>query len=340
MGPPWRTMRGRFVRRIAVVFVMLVVPTVAAAGLAGWFAAAGRAPRPVLAAPVFVLALAVVAASRLIRRAALPVADVAEAAAALADGDHEARVEERGPPEMRRLARSVNRMAERIAGQARERRDLLADVTHELRTPLTVLQGNLEGMLDGVYPKDEVHLRLALEETRLLATLVEDLRTLSLSEAGVLPLDREALALEPLVRDAVAAFAAAADAGGVSLRADAPPGLPAVDADPVRVRQVLGILLTNAIAHTPAGGSVRVSCRGGAGTVEVSVEDTGTGITPEDLPRIFERFYKGRGSRGSGLGLAIARQLVLAHGGDIRAESVPSRGTTLRFTLPGATSGS
>jgi signal transduction histidine kinase len=274
---------------------------------------------------------------RAIGRAAYPAADVIEAAGAVAEGDYEVEIAERGPPEMRRLARSFNRMTARLREQDRERRDLLADVTHELRTPLTVIQGNLEGLIDGVYPRDDEHLRPVLEETRLLSALIEDLRTLTLAEAGALPLHREPVDLDALLRDAVAAHGPAATAAGVVLTGEAAPGLPRLEADPVRLRQILGILVTNALQHTARGGSVRVRCSANGGhpsTAEVTVSDTGTGISAEDLPRVFERFYKSKGSRGTGLGLPIARNLVLLHGGEITAESTPGAGTTVRFSLP------
>jgi len=339
-------MRGRFVRRMFALFAALFVLALAGIGLLAGLAVAaihqGAGPLAavgawMLAPLVIVIALGAWTVGRALGRTAHPAADVVEAAAALAEGDYDVKVEERGPREMRRLVRSFNRMAERLREQDRERRDLLADVTHELRTPLTVIQGNLEGLLDGVYPPDEAHLRPVLEETRLLSALIEDLRTLTLAEAGALPLHREAVDLEPLVLDALAAHRSQAETAGVTLTADVASDLTPLEADPVRLRQILAILVTNALQHTPHGGTVGI--RGGLGggdprAVEVSVSDTGTGISAEDLPRVFERFYKSKGSKGSGLGLPIARNLVLLHGGEITAASTPGAGTTVRFTLP------
>jgi signal transduction histidine kinase len=338
-------MRGRFVRRIAALFVALFVLALAGVGLLAWLgisAMRGEAPgaatgAATLSALILMVLLGVLTVGRAIRRTAHPAADLVEAAGALAEGDFDVAVEERGAPEMRRLARSFNRMAERLRAQDRERRDLLADVTHELRTPLTVIQGNLEGLLDGVYPPDEAHLRPVLEETRVLSALIEDLRTLTLAEAGALPLHREAVDLDALIRDAVAAHGPQAEAAGVGMTADVASDVPPLEADPLRVRQVLGILLTNALQHTPRDGRVSVRCALAAedpAMVNVSVSDTGTGISGEHLPRVFERFYKSKGSKGSGLGLPIARNLVLLHGGHIVAESTLGAGTTVRFTLP------
>jgi signal transduction histidine kinase len=333
------------VRRIVALFAVLFILSLAGVSVLAWLAVSATHAQGLgaTAGPAALLALLLVVAlgarmvGRAIGRTAHPAADLVEATAALAEGDYDVTVEERGPPEMRRLARSFNRMVARLREQGRERRDLLADVTHELRTPLTVIQGNLEGLLDGVYPPDGAHLRPVLEETRLLSALIDDLRTLTLAEAGALPLHREAVDADGLVRDALAAHEQQAEAAGVSLTADVTSGLPPLEADPMRVRQVLGILVTNALQHTPRGGTVRVRCALNGGdprTVEVSIADTGTGIAAEDLPRVFERFYKSKGSKGSGLGLPIARNLVLLHGGDIAAQSAPGTGTTVRFTLP------
>ena len=339
-------MRGRFVRRMVALFVALFVLALVGVAALAWLALSathgpglGATAGPAaLAALLLVVALGAHRVGRAISRTAHPVADLVLATAALAEGDYDGTVEERGPREMRRLVRSFNRMAARLREQDRERRDLLADVTHELRTPLTVIQGNLEGLLDGVYPPDEAHLRPVLEETRLLSALIEDLRTLTLAEAGALPLHREAVDLDALVQEALAAHRPQAEAAGIGLIADMGPGLPALEVDPVRVRQILGILITNALQHTPRSGTVgiRGALDGGDPRgVAVSVSDTGAGIAAPDLPRVFERFYKSKGSKGSGLGLSIARHLVLLHGGEITATSTPDAGTTVRFTLPG-----
>jgi len=214
-----------------------------------------------------------------------------------------------------------------FAEQDRLRRQLMADVAHELRTPLAILQGRIEGLLDGVYPRDEVHLAELLEEMRHLARLVEDLGTLAHAEAGALELRKEAVDLGDLIRDVAAALPR-------PIAVEVPAELPALEVDPVRIRQVLLNLLANALRHTPAEGVVSVEIQAQPRRMLIRVRDSGSGIAPEDLPRLFERFQKGSDSRGSGLGLPIARKLVLAHGGDIGIESAVGKGTEVTVSLP------
>ena len=276
-----------------------------------------------------------IAVARAIRRTTLPLSQVMDAADRVAEGDYAVRVEPHGAHEVRRLADSFNAMTERLETGDRLRRDLLADVAHELRTPLAVVQGNVEGMVDGVYQPDAEHLGVVLDGTRAIARLLDDLFTLSTAEAGALRLHREALDPARVVRDAVAAFAAQAEQATVSLTAHAEDGLPAVDADPIRLDQVLGNLIRNALQHTPAGGSVEVAAAAApGGRVRFRVTDSGTGIAAEQLASVFERYVRSDSSAGAGLGLAIARRLVEAHGGTIHAESTPGAGTTITFELP------
>jgi two-component system, OmpR family, sensor histidine kinase BaeS len=286
--------------------------------------------------PLLILAVLAVAflAGRAARRMAAPLGEVMEAADRVAGGDYSTRVQARGPGEVGRLAHSFNQMTERLQANETQRRALLADVAHELRTPLSVIRGNVEGMLDGVYPADEAHLGPVLEETAVMARLLDDLQLLSTAEAGVLRLHRERVDPATLARDAAAAFRARADRAGVELDCRVAAGVPELDVDPVRIGEVLGNLLSNAIRHTPAGGSVRVLVEPDPGGVAFAVADTGPGIAPRDLPHVFDRFVKAADSGGAGLGLAIARSLVEAHGGRITAESAPGRGTTMRFVLP------
>jgi two-component system OmpR family sensor kinase/two-component system sensor histidine kinase BaeS len=276
-------------------------------------------------------------AARSFRRLAAPVGELIEAVGRVADGDLSTRVRERGPREARALARAFNTMTSRLEAGEEQRRRLLADVSHELRTPLSVVQGNLEALVDGVHPADEPHLLAILDETKVLSRLVEDLRTLSLAESGALALHREAIDVGVLVRETVESFASQAEPGGVLLEAQVPSGLPLVDADPVRAREILANLVANAIRYTPRGGRVSVEARAVDASVAIEVRDTGAGIAPDRVDRIFDRFYKSPESRGAGLGLAIAKQLVLAHGGEITATSVLGEGTAIRFTLPAET---
>jgi signal transduction histidine kinase len=251
----------------------------------------------------------------------------------VADGDLTARVQERGPRAMRGVARAFNTMSARLAASEEQRRRLLADVGHELRTPLTVVQGNLEALIDGVRPADAEHLRAILDETRVVSRLVEDLGTLSVAEAGALPLHREPTDLGALARETANSYASQAASAGVRIVAEANDAA-LVDADPVRIREVLANLVANAIRYTPADGLVRIVVGREPSAVRVSVSDTGVGIPAEAIDHIFERFYKSPQSRGAGLGLAIAKQLVQAHGGTIAATSVPGQGTEIRFTIP------
>ncbi|MGH9409468.1 MAG: sensor histidine kinase [Vicinamibacterales bacterium] len=269
-----------------------------------------------------------------LRRVGSPVGDIVDAAERVADGDFTARIDSRGPRPIRTVGRAFNTMTERLAAHDRQRRELMAEVAHELRTPLTVIQGKLEGLLDGLYPRDDHHLGNVLDEARVLARLVEDLRTLANAETGVLTLEKEPTDLAMLAGDVVASLSAEAAARQVTVRLEAPPTLPTIVIDPVRVRQVLANLVSNALHFAPAGGRVMVSARADDHDVTMAVADTGVGIRAEDLPKVFDRFYKGDASRGSGLGLTIARRLIEAHGGTIRAESTAGHGATMTFTLP------
>lgn len=301
-------------------------------------------PRPVGPAIVFwlgVAALVTFVIARNFRRLVAPVSDIMQAATQVERGDYSVRVRERGNRDTRALARAFNAMTAKLEYNGEQRKRLLADVTHELRTPLTVIQGKLEGVLDGVYPRDETHLRPILEETQLMARLIDDLRTLSLAEAGALRLQGEPTDLAALLEDATTAFAGEAARKRVSVVTDVAGALPQLEIDAVRIREVLSNLIVNALRHTPAGGAIRIEARLESEWVVIVVVDTGSGIAPEDLPHVFERFYKSADSGGSGLGLAIAKGLIEAHGGVITAESVAGSaatgtptGTRIRFTLP------
>lgn len=279
---------------------------------------------------------------RAFRTIAAPIANVMAAADAVAQGDLTARAAEGGRGEFNDLARSFNHMVVQLQEEDQRRRNLTADVAHELRTPLQIIQGNLEGVIDGVYAPTPEHLAATLDETRQLARLVEDLRVLSQAEAGQLAMQREPVDLAELVADVVTSFSVPADEAGVRLETNLPPvGAPLCTmGDYGRLDQVLSNLVANALRHTPAGREITLSAAAaGAGMVALSVRDTGEGIAADALPYIFGRFYRADPSRtratgGSGLGLAIARQLVLAHGGRIEVTSVPGAGSTFTVILP------
>jgi two-component system sensor histidine kinase BaeS len=302
----------------------------------------GLAIRIASVAVVVVVAVALGRMARAIRGSGTVLDALVDQAARVEAGDYTARVETRGPvpPPVRALARGFNTMAARLEADEAQRQTLLADVTHELRTPLAVVQGSVEAILDGVHPADDVHLGAILEETRVLDRLVEDLRTLALSEAGALSLHREPTDLAIVATEAATAFGAAAAAARIELTTSVDDELPLLDIDPVRMREVVGQLVANALRHTPAGGRITIEARRSpdhaGGWIEIAVSDTGSGIDPDLLPRVFDRFASGAGSSGSGLGLAIARGLVELHGGTIEAASPSSGGTTILIRLPSA----
>ena len=286
----------------------------------------------------FVVLIAVVFIGvRSLRRMSRPLDELVDASNKVAEGDFSARVEVKGPPEIRTMLHGFNSMAERLQENDKQRRNMLADVSHELRTPLTVIQGNVEGILDGMYSADEARLQSILEETQVLSRLIEDLRTLSLAESGALQLKRESTDLADLIRDTVAGYETQAKEKDISLTLYVNQ-LNEANVDPQRVREVLSNLIGNALRYTPSLGVVKVGLvESGSGAEKEAllfVEDNGPGIESADLPHVFERFYKSSDSGGMGLGLSIARYLVEAHGGKIWAESQSGQGTKISFTLP------
>jgi two-component system OmpR family sensor kinase/two-component system sensor histidine kinase BaeS len=333
-------MSGRFARRaaafafIAFLFFAFVVAALVAL-LLNIFNSTGGGGSTMFV-PLAILAVFIVAftVARGLRRLVIPLGDLIDAAESVEAGDYATRVRPRGPRELRSLARAFNAMSARLETSEEQRRRLLADVTHELRTPLTIMQGNLEALLDGLYPADAEHLAPILDETRVLSRLVDDLRTLSLAEAGALTLHREPTDVGDLVSDSVVSFRTQADGAGITLVSAIEDALPQIEVDPVRMREVLSNLLSNALRYTPRDGSVRVSASASDGKVRVSVKDSGPGIAAEVLLHVFDRFYKSEESRGAGLGLAIAKSLVVAHGGEISATSTLGQGTEMLITLP------
>ena len=366
---PWERRRGllflRFVATFGVIVVLILGSlAVLAFLLSRLFGGDGRTAALVwveacgliLVLPLLALALAV----RAFRGIATPLSEVMAAADAVADGDLNVRVPVHGPGEFGRLATSFNRMTEELARADRRRRNATADVAHELRTPLHIIQGNLEGVLDGVYEPTPEHIGATLEETKALARLVEDLRTLSLAEAGALPMIWEPVDIGELLADVGTSFSSQAEVSGVELRVEAPQAETGVAsreeinstalkiiADPGRLDQVFGNLIVNALRHTRRGGVVTLRAEPLAGSdaetgrgVRVRVSDTGEGIAAEDLPYVFDRFWRSDRSRshnegaGSGLGLAIVRQLVQAHSGRVSVDSTFGEGTVFTVELP------
>jgi len=263
-----------------------------------------------------------------------PVGRLINAAGALADGDYGVRVRPSGSRQMRSVILSFNEMAERLETSDEQRRQLLADVGHEIRTPLTVVRGEIEAMLDGVHDPDPEHLRVLLDEVAVMERLLEDLRTLSLAEAGALTLHPEPIDLDDLIVDVAEVYRSRANDAGIVMRLDVDRGLDDVVLDPVRIRGVVANLIANAIHAMPNGGALHISARNSGDEIVVSVGDTGVGIDAEDLAHIFDRFRKGATSHGSGLGLTISRNLVEAHGGSISITSTVGEGTTVTVLLP------
>ena len=268
-----------------------------------------------------------------IRRMTGPLDNLIQAARRIEKGDYSASVPEYGPPEMRSVARAFNAMSARLKLTDEQRRSFLADVAHELRTPLSVIRGQAEGIADGLYPADAEHIEPILDATRGLEVLVEDLRTLVLTDAGSLVLNREPVDPTALVHDVLASFKAQSEASQVNLAGDLDYGIPMVDVDPARMRSAIANVISNAIRHTPPGGSVRVGVQSAGDQVVIAVTDTGEGIPAKLLPRVFERFVKTPSSTGSGLGLAIVQDIVTAHGGKVEIESTQGIGTAVRITL-------
>ncbi|HEY4227148.1 MAG TPA: ATP-binding protein [Candidatus Limnocylindrales bacterium] len=285
--------------------------------------------------------VALVIGIRIARSVVPPLSELVDAAGRIEAADYSVRVAEPrgGRGELRGLTRAFNEMAARLEAEDATRRRLLADVSHELRTPLAVIQGNLEALLDGVYPPDEVHIGPILDEVRVMERLVDDLRTLSLAEAGALPLHREPTDPSVLLDDVAAAHRARAEAASVAIKVAISGTLPSIDVDPVRIRQVISNLVDNAIRAIAAagttGGTITLSAAMTDRAFSIEVVDDGPGIPPEMLSSVFDRFTKSAESRGSGLGLAIARAIVTAHGGTITAAvATGNLGTAMRIVLP------
>lgn len=355
-GPPWLHPRWRAKRRrffwgflgFLTVMLLLIAGSMAAAAFLVTRLAGGGGPSTLLVwaiglgmalgLPMLALALG----ARVFRSYAIPLADLMEAAESVAAGNLAVQVRPRGSPDFQQLASSFNHMTAELARTEQQRRNLTADVAHELRTPLHIIQGNLEGILDGVYAPTSEHIEATLQETRALARLVDDLRTLSLAEAGELPLVREAVDVDDLLADVVTSFSAQAQSAGIDLQQSAPSAL-TVTGDAGRLDQVISNLVANALRHTPRGGRIILSAAPAPDGIHITVSDSGAGIPAEDLPFIFDRFWRGDRARtsgegaGSGLGLAIAGQLVKAHGGDLSVVSSLGQGTTFTLVLPPAT---
>ncbi len=281
--------------------------------------------------------LGLIMGALLSRSLTAPLQRLATAVRAVAAGDLNQRVQVEGSTEMEEVALAFNEMTGALSASEQQRRNMVADVAHELRTPLSVVQGNLRAILDDVYPLDKAEIARLYDETRLLNRLVDDLRELALADAGQLHLNLRPTDVAQVIQFTVEGLTLAAEAQEVSLITRMPTDLPTVQADPDRVAQVLRNLLVNSLTHTPPGGSITVSAASAEDAVEIAVVDTGEGIARENLPHVFERFWRADPARArtgsSGLGLSVAQSLVEAQGGRIWAESTLGQGSIFRFTL-------
>jgi len=285
------------------------------------------------------IAIALLFTFFLSRRILAPVKSLTLAAKRLGQGDFSQRVQSKDKSEVGELAQTFNAMASDLEQAEQLKRNMVADVAHELRTPLSNIRGYLEAARDGVIKPDADTFRSLDEEVTLLSRLVDDLQELSLAEAGELKLVCQAENIGELIKQTVAGVQAQATTKGLSVSIDLADKLLLVNIDSQRISQVLRNLLDNAVAHTAKGGTITVTARQQDNYLEVAVADTGEGIPAEDLPDIFERFYRvdksrARATGGSGLGLTIARRLVEAHGGKIEVQSEPGKGSCFTFTLP------
>lgn len=284
------------------------------------------------------------------RSLAAPLDQLAARARQIAQGQRATPVAARGPREIETVATAFNEMADALAAGEAQRRQMVADIAHELRTPLTVIQGNLRALLDGVYPLTKTEVATVYEASLGLRRLVEDLRELSLAEAGQIELHLQPVAVGSLLEREAILFAEQAAAHQVQINLEVNEPIAPLQGDPERLAQILRNLISNALRHTPPGGTITLRAKympdasSQTGLIRIEVADTGAGIAAEDLPHIFERFYRAdrgraRAAGGSGLGLAITAQLVHLHHGMIGAMSQPGQGTQIWMVFPAAQPG-
>jgi two-component system OmpR family sensor kinase/two-component system sensor histidine kinase BaeS len=299
----------------------------------------------VCGAPFVVFIIIIITIFNLYMRFGKPLENLFSTIDSVSEGNLSVRVPESKSDMFSELITRFNKMIDELERADKQRRNLTADIAHELRTPLHIIQGNLEGVIDGVYKPTEEHINNTLDETKLLTRLINDLQTLSLAESHQLPLHPTRFLLADLIHDLTSSFSSQAKSLGINLESNIKNSTLEINADYDRLNQVLSNLISNAIRHTPNGGNIFV----GAETIQnessitnyalrITVQDTGSGISPEDLPFIFDRFWRGDKSRSgrvnSGLGLAIAKQLIEAHNGKIEVQSEVGKGTTFIIELP------
>ncbi len=273
------------------------------------------------------------------RRITSPIQALTNSARRLGKGDFSQRVTIKSKDEVGELAQTFNLMAGNLEHTEKLRSNMVADVAHELRTPLSNVSGYLEAIRDEVVKPDKATIASLSEEVALLTRLVEDLQELTLADAGELKMVRQPEDIAQLIAQSVTVIQPKIDSKGLTISTDVQDKLPPINIDYYRIGQVLRNLLENAYKHTASGGKIAVIAHQENKLVKISVTDTGEGIPPEDLPNMFERFYRvdksrARAGGGSGLGLTIVKRLVEAHGGSVAVESKLGKGSTLTFTLP------
>jgi two-component system, OmpR family, sensor histidine kinase BaeS len=290
---------------------------------------------------VIALVLGVVLSRTLTR----PIRELTQATHAVSEGDLSQQVPVRSNDELGELAHAFNKMSAELSRSVNARKQMTADIAHELRTPLSLILGHAEAVHDGVLPPTRENFEIIRDEATRLEHLINDLRTLSLADAGELRIHLQTVEPQALIHEVVALYQYQAQRKDISLRLDISPHLPTLEVDPGRMTQVITNILDNALRHTPEGGTIVLSAKEINDQVELAIQDSGPGLKAEDLERIFERFYRADPSRqredgGSGLGLAIAKSIVQAHGGQLSAENdivltgEAGHGLTVRILLP------
>lgn len=313
----------------------LVLPS---SSIADRFGFVGAIFFPITIIMFFLAVFLVIVATLLIRRFVNPLADVIFAAREVADGNLNTRIPMKGPQDLRSLSESFNEMATSLERSDRERRDMLADIAHELRTPLSVIRGRLEGIVDGIYSENGSQVSMALEQTYLMQRLVDDLRLLTLAETRELPFDTRNVHIEGVIGRVLEMFSAEAAEKNITLSfRDKDKDLSAL-VDPQRFEQVMSNIIGNSLRYVPEGGRVWVTADETPDSVQIMINDNGSGIPEEDLPVIFDRFWRKEKSRsrtsgGTGLGLAIAKQLLEAQGGRIEARNLSEGGLQVEINI-------
>ena len=303
------------------------------------FIVAGAILLPVGIISFILMLFLIVAALLLLRRFVDPLADVIFAAREMAQGKLNTRIViDKGPQELRTLSDSFNEMASSLERNDRERREMLADIAHELRTPLSVIRGRLEGIVDGIYSDNGSEVSMALEQTYVLQRLVDDLRLLTLAETRQLVFDKRDVNVANVINSIIDMFSAEAAEKNISLSFSEQNGKLSAHVDPQRFEQVISNLVGNAIRYVPESGKVWVTANQTEDGLQITINDNGKGIPAEDLPYIFDRFWRkdksrSRSSGGTGLGLAISKQLVEAQGGVIEARNLPEGGLQVMLII-------